>query len=155
VARDPFGPGFEKELDRELARTIMHSSAGREIEREHQRRPKQKQEESFKLRGAPGSPERWAQAVEAAGELGPSLAAEAALDTVGVELMNTIHAINAEESSPYFEGSYSPETSERFAAACRYLAASNNPQLYAAFEHELAETGSELGEYLYAGVEYA
>jgi hypothetical protein len=153
VARDPFGAGFEKALDLELGKTILQSSVGREIQREHERRPPQ--EPAFKLRGAPGSPERLQQVIEHVQD--PSLIGELAWSSVGTFLENSLHQVRAWEESRDYEDweQPPPEVVEAFTSAARMIAQTGDPQLYAAYQNELEQIGSELSEYLPNAVQYA
>jgi hypothetical protein len=143
---DPFGPEFFKALGKELDDLSQpQSDRGKD-------RPTPQGEPRFKLRGAPGSPERLQQVAELTPD--PSLIAELAWGSVGTHLQNTLHQIRAYEDSDYFDGTYPQEIAEAFASSARMLASAGDPQLYAAFEHELGEE-SPLVEYLAPAVQQA
>ncbi len=116
-------------------------------------KPQPKAEPEFKLRGAPGSPERVQQVMEHVQD--PTLIAELAWTSVGTHLQNTLHQIRQYEASEYFDGTYPQEIADAFASSARMIAASGDPQLYGAFANELEQGGSDLTEYLPAAVEFA
>jgi len=157
AGKDFFGPEFQKALDREMARTVMHSSTGREILRERERRGSQ--EKPFKLRGEPGSPERIAWV---ASQVDPSIADELDWDLareawaqVGVALQDSLRTIRDWEETGEFGEEAPPEVFEAFSSAARLLGSVGDPQLYQAFANELEAIGSEFSEHLPGMVEYA
>jgi hypothetical protein len=93
-------------------------------------KPKPK-EPTFKLRGAPDSPERCAQAAELVGD--PMLVQRAAYDRVAGELRNAALAVQRAEE----RGECDQATFDAFAAAARHLAAVGDPNLYEAFRQEI------------------
>src|SRR5215510_10971247 len=93
---------FQRAINRELGRMASHDRGARE--RQAKAKPK---EETVKLRGEPGSMERFLHVAEQVGD--KTLVAELAYGQVGQHLQNTLHAIRAVENSDYFDGTYPPE----------------------------------------------
>jgi hypothetical protein len=141
----PFGykikADFEKAVQRELD---AMGKSGREPTTPE---PKPRAEPTFKNRGQPDSPERWAQAIELVGG-DPQIVAGAVYDRVTGELNAAIRAVYQAE-----ETGYDQRTLDQFAAAVRHLAATGDPDLYAAFEDAIA--GTEVEEHLESAVRFA
>jgi hypothetical protein len=150
MAKDPFGPDFRRQFDRELKRLQYHDQGGREQPQE---------EKPPKLIGKPGSAERIAWI---ASQADPAIVEELGWDqaranwtAVGTFLQNTLNQISAVENSEYFDGRYPEEVSEQFASAIRVLASTNDPTLTQAFQTELEDSGSDLIEYFAPALDIA
>src|SRR5262245_56543867 len=116
----PDRASFEKAMNAEMAKGLMHSSTGREMERERQRRPQKQAEETFKLRGEPGSPERMEQVTGMVED--PTLISELAWSSVGTHLQNSLHTIRAYEESDFYDpDDYPPEVIDAFTSSARML----------------------------------
>src|SRR5262245_38847873 len=94
---------FEKAINAEMRRMQYHSEGGRE----RLGKPKPQAEKPLKLRGEPGSAERWQQVAEMTDD--PTLISEMAYESIGVHLQNALHAIHAYENSDYFDGENYPQ----------------------------------------------
>jgi hypothetical protein len=144
----PFGyrnkAEFEAAIQRELDEMAYHQTGGREPTNPP---PKPRAEPTFKSRGAPDSPERWQQAIELVGG-DPQIVAGAVYDRVTGELNAAIRAVHQAE-----ETGYDQRTLDQFAAAVRHLAATGDPDLYAAFEEAIEYT--EAAEHLPGAVQFA
>jgi hypothetical protein len=152
MAANPFGPGFEQELNKEIGKAFLHTNEGREIERRYEKQGGRQTEPEFRLRGKPGSQERYEQMMEHVQD--PTLVSEMAYESIGTYLRNALHTIRAYENSDYYDGdNYPQEVIDQFTGAARMLGAVGDPQLYAAFQGELGD--SPFLDYLSPAVEYA
>lgn len=149
---NPFGPGFLNSLSAELDK-LSRPASDRARDPDEPAQPKAQR---F-LKGKPGSPERMAQAAAMTGN-DPMLLSEMAHESIGTHLQNALHQIRADEARgdfyDYGEPNYRPQTVDAFTSAARMIAQLGDPQLYAAFAHELGED-SPLQEYLAPAVEFS